>query len=76
MLLLNFISVPRRDSSSHNDLSAEYMVSVIIINRLKCLAILIEVAHPIIHPIIVRSYPIVRFNTIPTAHPVSNATSK
>ena len=31
--VLNFISVPRRDSSSHNDLSAEHMVSVIIINR-------------------------------------------
>ena len=49
---------------------------IIIINRLNWLAILIEAVHPIIHPIIVRSYPIVRFNTIPTAHPVSNATSK
>ena len=74
MLSLNFISVPRRDSSSHNDLSAEHMVLVIITNPLNWLAILIEAGHPITHPIIVRSYPIVRFNTIPIAHLVSNAT--
>ena len=52
------------------------IIIVIIINRLNWLAILIEAAHAIIHTIIVGSYPTLQFNTIPTAHPVSNATSK